>query len=67
MAKFIELTSNKSKRPVLINIDNVAWISTREGSNSSLVTVIHFNMANSENTVSLTVSESYEKTMYLLD
>jgi hypothetical protein len=60
MANFIELTSNRSERPVTVNVEAIAWVSTREGSGKSLVTVIHFNAGHSSDAVSLTVKEDYD-------
>ena len=60
MANFIELTSNKSARPVLVNADSIAWVSTREVTGKPLVTVIHFSAAYTADTVSLPVKEDYD-------
>lgn len=60
MANFIELTSNKSARPVLVNVDSIAWVSTREVAREPLVTVIHFSAAFAAEAVSLIVKEEYD-------
>ena len=60
MANFIELTSNKSARPVSVNVDSIAWVSTREVTREPLVTVIHFTAAYAADAVSLTVKEDYD-------
>jgi len=60
MANFIELTSNKSKRPVLVNVDTIAWVSTKEVTGEPFVTVIHFAAAYAADVVSLTVKEDYD-------
>jgi hypothetical protein len=60
MANFIELTSNRSNRPVTVNIDAIAWVSTREVTGEPLVTVIHFNAGHASDAVSLTVKEDYD-------
>lgn len=65
MAKFIQLISNKTKRPVSVNIDNITWISTREV-NNNLLTIVHFTAAYSDSTVSLVVAESYDQVTKLI-
>ena len=60
MANFIELTSNKSARPVSVNVDAIAWVSTREVTGGPLVTVLHFSAAYAADTVSLIVKEDYD-------
>ncbi len=60
MANFIELTSNKSERPVLVNADSIAWVSTRDVTGEQLATVIHFSAAYAADTVSLIVKEDYD-------
>jgi hypothetical protein len=60
MANFIELTSNKSERPALVNVDSIAWVSTKEVTGRPLVTVIHFTAAYAADAVSLTVKEDYD-------
>jgi hypothetical protein len=60
MANFIELTSNKSGRPVLVNARTITWVSTGEASDEPLVTVLHFAAAYAANAVTLTVKEGYD-------
>ncbi len=60
MANFIELTANKSGRPVTVNVDSIAWVSTKEDTGKPLITVLHFSAAYQADAVSLTVKEGYD-------
>ncbi|MDP9081025.1 MAG: hypothetical protein M3O71_26710 [Bacteroidota bacterium] len=60
MANFIELTSNKTERPALVNVDSIAWVSTKEVSGAPLAAVIHFVAAYAAEGLSLTVKEDYD-------
>ena len=60
MSNFIKLTSNKSERPVLVNADSIAWISTKDIKGGPPVTVLYFSAAYPTEPVSVAVKEDYD-------